>query len=84
LEEIVKCQLDRKMQEYEAATQHLRRAISTSHASYFAGAMTSSVAANVAGFFSVLAEWSRAEIPSPASDTGKPDTSEHGEVHHDR
>ena len=29
------------------------------------------IAANVTGFFSVLAEWSRAEMPSPANDTGK-------------
>jgi hypothetical protein len=28
---------------------------------------------NVTGFFSVLAEWSRAEMPSSANDTGKPD-----------
>jgi hypothetical protein len=25
---------------------------------------------NVTGFFSILAEWSRAEIPVPANDTG--------------
>jgi hypothetical protein len=30
------------------------------------------IAENVIGFFSVLAEWSRAEMPSPANDTGKP------------
>jgi chemotaxis regulatin CheY-phosphate phosphatase CheZ len=34
------------------------------------------IAANVTGFFSVLAEWSRAEMPSPANDAGKPDVSE--------
>jgi hypothetical protein len=34
------------------------------------------IAANVTGFFSVLAEWSRAEMPSPANDAGKPDASE--------
>ena len=42
------------------------------------------IAANVSGFFSVLAEWSRAEMPSPANDTGKADASENGEAHHDR
>lgn len=31
------------------------------------------VAADVIGFFSVLAEWSRAEMPSPANDVGTPD-----------
>jgi hypothetical protein len=42
------------------------------------------IAANVSGFFSVLAEWSRAEMPSPANDVGKPDASESGEVRDDR
>ena len=42
------------------------------------------IAANVTGFFSVLAEWSRAELPSPANDTGTPDASENGESRHDR
>ena len=42
------------------------------------------IAANVSGFFSVLAEWSRTEMPSPANDAGKPDASESGEVRHDR
>ena len=42
------------------------------------------IAANVTGFFSVLAEWSRAEMPSPANDTGKPDAPENGEARHDR
>jgi hypothetical protein len=36
------------------------------------------IATNVSGFFSVLAEWSRAEMPSPANDPGKPDASEKG------
>ena len=39
---------------------------------------------NVTGFFSVLAEWSRAEMPSPANDTGKPDAPENGEARHER
>ena len=34
------------------------------------------IAANVTGFFSVLAEWSRAEMPAPANDAGKPAASE--------
>jgi hypothetical protein len=42
------------------------------------------IAANVAGFFSVLAEWSRAEMPSPANDTGKADASKNGEGRRDR
>jgi len=29
------------------------------------------IAENVTGFFAVLAEWSRAETPVPANDTGK-------------
>ena len=36
------------------------------------------------GFFSVLAEWSRAELPSPANDTSAPDAPEDGEVRYDR
>jgi hypothetical protein len=35
---------------------------------------------NVTGFFAILAEWSRAEIPVPANDTTKPSTSDTGEV----
>ena len=42
------------------------------------------IAANVTGFFSVLAEWSRAEMPSPANDTDKLIASENGEARHDR
>ena len=33
------------------------------------------IAENVTGFFAVLAEWSRAETPVPANDTGKPSNS---------
>ena len=33
------------------------------------------IAANVTSFFFVLAEWSRAEIPTPANDAGNPDAS---------
>ncbi len=40
---------------------------------------------NVTGFFSILAEWSRAEMPKPANDTGRSgDTDGNGEMHHDR
>jgi hypothetical protein len=42
------------------------------------------ITANVTGFFSELAEWSRAEMPSPANDAGSPDASEIGEARHDR
>jgi hypothetical protein len=42
------------------------------------------IAANVTGFFSVLAEWSRAEMPSPANDAGKPDAFDNGAGRHDR
>jgi hypothetical protein len=42
------------------------------------------IAANITGFFSVLAEWSRAEMPSPANDTDKLNASENGEARHDR
>jgi hypothetical protein len=42
------------------------------------------IAANITGFFSVLAEWSRAEIASPANDTGKAGASANGEGSHDR
>ncbi len=39
---------------------------------------------NVTGFFSILAEWSRAELPEPANDTGKPGETTDGEARHDR
>ena len=42
------------------------------------------IAENVTGFFSILAEWSGAEIPSPANDTGKPIASDNKEADHDR
>ena len=42
------------------------------------------IAENVAGFFSLLAEWSRADTPAAANDTNEPVTSENGEVGHDR
>ena len=42
------------------------------------------IAENVTGFFSILAEWSRAEMPTPANDAGKPVASNNKEVRHDR
>ena len=41
------------------------------------------ITANVRGFFSVLTEWSRAEMPSPANDMGKADASKNGEGRRD-
>lgn len=40
---------------------------------------------NVSGFFKILRDWSRVEIPAPANDAGKPVTSFNDEeVRHDR
>ena len=39
---------------------------------------------NVTGFFAILAEWARAEMPTPANDTGKPNISGDEGVCHDR
>lgn len=39
---------------------------------------------NMTGLFSVLAEWSRAELPSPANDTVTTDASRNEEARHDR
>jgi hypothetical protein len=40
---------------------------------------------NVSGFFSILVEWSRAEMSEQANDTSKSgDTDSNGEVRHDR
>ncbi len=40
---------------------------------------------NVTGFFSILAEWSRAELAEPANDTGKPGGADNGgEARYDR
>lgn len=41
------------------------------------------MAENVTGFFSILLEWSRAEMPDPANDATKPSTSDVGEVRHE-
>ena len=42
------------------------------------------ISENVTGFFSILAEWSRVEMPMPANDAGKPVASDNKEVRHDR
>ena len=42
------------------------------------------IAASVTGFFSVLAEWSRADMPNPANDNGDPATSGDEGVRDDR
>ena len=39
---------------------------------------------NVTGFFDVLIEWSRVEIPIPANDETKPATSDAGELTDER
>ena len=41
------------------------------------------IAANVTGFFSILAEWSRAEMPVPTNDTADPSTSHTAETRHE-
>ena len=38
------------------------------------------IADNLTGFFTLLAEWSRAELLSPANDIGTPDAAENGEA----
>jgi hypothetical protein len=39
---------------------------------------------NITGFFSILAQWSRAEMPTPANDIGEQAASASGEVRHER
>jgi hypothetical protein len=41
------------------------------------------IAENITGFFSILTEWSRAEMPTPANAVGKPVTSDNKEAHDD-
>jgi hypothetical protein len=41
------------------------------------------IAENVTGFFAILAEWLRAELPVPANDAAKPSTSDAGEMRHE-
>lgn len=45
---------------------------------------TRQIAENVTGFFSILAEWARAETPTAANDTRKTAASVDEEVRHDR
>ena len=42
------------------------------------------IAANVTGFFAILAEWSRADLPDAANDNGDGTTSDNGGMGHDR
>ena len=42
------------------------------------------IAENLTGFFTLLAEWSRSEMPIPANDMGKPASSDFGEVSDER
>jgi len=42
------------------------------------------IAANMTGFFSILAEWAQLETPTPANDTGKTTPSVDEEARHDR
>jgi hypothetical protein len=42
------------------------------------------IAENVTGFFSILAQWARTEMPSPANDAGKAAASLTGEGRHER
>ena len=42
------------------------------------------IAENVTGFFAILTEWARAELPAPANDAGKPIASDEKEARHER
>ena len=42
------------------------------------------IAANVTGFFAILVEWSRADLPDPANDNGNSTTTDDEGVRHDR
>ena len=42
------------------------------------------IAANITGFFSILAEWSRADLPDPANDNGDGATFDDKGVRHER
>ena len=41
------------------------------------------IVGNVAGFFAILSEWSRAEAQVPANDAAMPSTLQAGEVRHE-
>lgn len=42
------------------------------------------IAESMTGYFSMLAEWSRVQLPSPANDTSTHNASESGQAHYDR
>lgn len=42
------------------------------------------MAANAAGFFSILVEWSQSELPAPANDNGATAAAKAEETHHER
>jgi hypothetical protein len=42
------------------------------------------ISAAVSGFFNILTDWSRAEMPAPANDIGEPAASASGEARHER
>jgi hypothetical protein len=42
------------------------------------------ITTDVTGFCALLAEWSRAEMPAPANDTGKSAASDKEEARHER
>jgi hypothetical protein len=42
------------------------------------------ISENVTGFFTILAEWSRVEMPTLANGAGKPVASDNKEVRHER
>ena len=42
------------------------------------------IAENVTGFFALLVEWSRADLPSPANDAGKAVSPNRGEARNGR
>ena len=47
-------------------------------------AIPTDIVANLAGFFSILAAWSRAELPEPANDNGGGASSDNEGARHDR
>lgn len=49
-----------------------------------AGEDARQIAENVTGFFALLAQWSRAELPPPANDAGRPAADDGEEACHDR
>ena len=45
---------------------------------------TRQITENITGFFSILAQWSRAEMPAPANDIGEQDASASEGVRNER